>query len=169
MKKLILLFSVIILLPLPIFSQSHNEFMFTDINNNDVSLMDLLDKGPVLISFWAIWCSPCKEEMKKLQTIYEKYKDKGFTYLAINQDNQKSISKVKAFINANNYTFPVILDPDKKIFEAYSGVGIPYSLLITPDKNIFSKHLGYVTGDEFKMEAEIIEALNLSFKQDDSK
>lgn len=143
--------------------------MFTDINNNDVSLLDLLDKGPVLISFWAIWCSPCKEEMKKLQTIYEKYKDKGFTYLAINQDNQKSISKVKAFINANNYTFPVILDPDKKIFEAYSGVGIPYSLLITPDKNIFSKHLGYVTGDEFKMEAEIIEALNLSFKKDDSK
>ena len=98
--------------------------------------------------------------MKKLFPVYEKYKDRGFTYLAINQDNQKSVSKVKSYINANGYSFPVVLDPDKSVFESYSGVGIPYSLLISKDKKIISKHLGYVTGDEIKIESEIKNALS---------
>ncbi|MEO8664488.1 MAG: TlpA disulfide reductase family protein [Ignavibacteria bacterium] len=170
MKKII--FALLLLLILPVrssFSQSYNDFTLSDLENNDVTLSKLLEKGPVMISFWATWCAPCKEEMKKLQPIYEKYKDQGFTYLAVNQDNQKSIAKVKSFINANNYTFPVVLDLDKHIFEAYSGIGMPYSLIIDPNKNIIAKHLGYVTGDEVKIEKEIKDALNTEAPKEDSK
>jgi cytochrome c biogenesis protein CcmG, thiol:disulfide interchange protein DsbE len=161
LKKLIfaiLLF--IILSPVISYSQYYNEIEKDDLNGNQITLSKLLEKGPVMISFWATWCSPCKEEMKKMQPIYEKYKDQGFTYLAISQDNQKSISKVKSFINANKYTFPVILDLDKKIFMDYSGVGIPYSLIIDKNKKIIAKHLGYITGDEVKIEKEIEDALS---------
>lgn len=161
MKKIIfaiLLF--IILSPVISYSQYYNEIEKDDMNGNQINLSKLLEKGPVMISFWATWCSPCKEEMKKMQPIYEKYKDQGFTYLAISQDNQKSISKVKSFINANKYTFPVLLDLDKKIFEDYSGVGIPYSLIIDRNKKIIAKHLGYITGDEVKIEKEIEDALS---------
>jgi len=104
--------------------------------------------------------------MKKMQPIYEKYKDQGFTYLAINQDNQKSISKVKAFINSNNYTFPVVLDLDKHVFEDYLGVGLPYSLIIDKKKNVIAKHLGYITGDEVKIEKEIKDALSGNDEKD---
>ncbi len=142
------------------FAQSYNDFTLRDLDGNDVTLSKLLEKGPVLISFWATWCAPCKDEMKKLQPIYEKYKDRGFTYLAVNQDNQKSVSKVKSYISANGYTFPVVLDLEKAIFEAYSGIGMPYSLLIDTDKKIVAKHLGYVPGDEKKIEQEIVEALD---------
>jgi len=161
LKKIIfaiLLF--IILSPVISYSQYYNEIEKDDMNGNQINLSKLLEKGPVMISFWATWCSPCKEEMKKMQPIYEKYKDQGFTYLAISQDNQKSISKVKSFINANKYTFPVLLDLDKKIFEDYSGVGIPYSLIIDRNKKIIAKHLGYITGDEVKIEKEIEDALS---------
>lgn len=168
MKKIICLFVFAVLLsPIKIFSQSYNDFTLQDLNNNDVTLSKLLEKGPVLVSFWATWCSPCKEEMKKLQPIYEKYKDQGFTYLAVNNDNQKSIAKAKSYINANGYSFPVVLDTDKQIFEAYSGIGLPYSLLIDQNKKIVAKHLGYVTGDEDKIEQEIKDALSLS--KDSSK
>ena len=137
-----------------------------DLEGNEITLSKLLEKGPVMISFWATWCAPCKEEMKKMQPIYEKYKDQGFTYLAINQDNQKSISKVKSFINANKYTFPVVLDLDKKIFEDYLGVGLPYSLIIDKNKKVIAKHLGYITGDEVKIEKEIKDALSGNDKKD---
>ena len=159
-KTIIVILLLIIFFPVISYSQYYNEIEKEDINGNQIVLSELLKKGPVMISFWATWCSPCKEEMKKMQPIYEKYKDQGFTYLAISQDNQKSISKVKSFINANKYTFPVLLDLDKHIFEDYTGVGIPYSLIIDKNKNIVAKHLGYITGDEVKIEKEIVDAIN---------
>lgn len=168
MKKIALLL-LITLFPIASFSQSYNDFTLTDLENNDVTLSSLLEKGPVMISFWALWCAPCKEEMKKLAPVYEKFKDRGFTYLAVNQDNQKSVAKVKSYITANGYSFPVVLDTDKKIFEMYNGIGMPYSLLITPDKKIYAKHLGYVTGDEAKIEKEIEDALEASKTKEDTK
>ncbi|MCY7362836.1 MAG: TlpA family protein disulfide reductase [Ignavibacteria bacterium] len=161
MKKTALAFLLILFLCVnSAYSQYYVDFTKPDLDGNDVSLSKLLEKGPVMISFWATWCSPCKEEMKKMHPIYEKYKDQGFTYLAVNQDNQKSISKVKSFINANGYTFPVVLDLDKHVFEDYNGVGLPYSLIIDKNKNIIAKHLGYITGDEVMIEKEIKDALS---------
>lgn len=94
--------------------------------------------------------------MKEMQKIYDKYKAQGFTYLALNQDNQKSLSKVKPFIESHSYTFPVAFDTDKKIYEGYSGRDdIPYSILITSDKKIAAVHKGYLSGDEKKIDEEI--------------
>jgi len=170
LKKIIFVFLLLIFIfPIQSYSQSYNDFTLPDLDNNDVSLSKLLEKGPVMISFWATWCSPCKEEMKKVQPLYEKYKDQGFTYLAVNQDNQKSVAKVKSFINANGYTFPVVLDLEKNIFEAYSGIGMPYSLLIDQNKKIVAKHLGYVTGDDVKIEKEILEALKSGSSKEETK
>lgn len=169
MRKLILIIFFAIILPLKSFGQSFNDFNLPDLEGNDIKLSELLEKGPVMISFWATWCSPCKEEMKKVSPLYDKYKDQGFTYLAVNQDNQKSLAKVKSFITANGYKFPVVLDTDKGVFEAYNGIGIPYSLLIDQNKNIVAKHLGYVTGDEEIIEKEIKDALSKSDSKSDSK
>jgi cytochrome c biogenesis protein CcmG, thiol:disulfide interchange protein DsbE len=140
-------------------AQSFYDFTLQDLDGNDVSLSKLLEKGPVFLSFWATWCSPCKDEMKEMQVIYDKYKDKGFTYLAVNTDSQKSLAKVKSYISSKGYNFPVVLDTDEKIFEAYLGEGLPYALLIDTEKNIVAKHLGFLTGDEQKIEKEILSVL----------
>ncbi len=39
-----------------------------DMDGNDINTADLGFDGPVIISFWATWCSPCKAE---LNTIHE--------------------------------------------------------------------------------------------------
>lgn len=162
MKKVIFLFVLTLLLSGFLKSQTYSDFTLLDLDGNEVTMSKLLEKGPVFMSFWATWCSPCKEEMKKVNEIYEKYKDKGFVYLAINQDNQKSVSKAVSYINALGYTFPVVFDSDKKVFEAYSGKDeIPYSLLIGKNKEIISVHTGFKTGDEAKIEEEVKTALGL--------
>jgi len=169
MKKLTIVFILLVMFTARSFAQSYNDFTLPDLDGNDVTLSKYLEKGPVLISFWATWCTPCKDEMKKLQPIYEKYKDQGFTYIAVNQDNQKSVSKVKSFISANGYTFPVVLDIEKAVFEAYSGIGMPYSLIIDKNKNIVAKLLGFVPGDEKKIEQEVVDALSAEKKDSDTK
>lgn len=162
MKKLIFLFAFIFFIYSMSKSQTYSDFTLLDLEGNEVNMNKLLEKGPVLMSFWATWCSPCKEEMKKVNEIYEKYKDKGFIYLAINQDNQKSVSKVVSYINAMGYKFPVVFDSDKKVFEAYSGKDeMPYSLLIGKNKEIIAVHTGFKTGDEIKIEEEVKNALGL--------
>ena len=160
MKKISALFIFILILASLSKAQTYSEINSEDLNGNAISLANLVEKGPVMISFWATWCTPCKDEMKKMNDIYEKYKAQGFTFLAINQDDQKSVSKVKSYISAKNYNFPVILDTDKKIFEAYSGESMPYSLLINKNKEIINKHNGYLPGDEVKVEEEIKALLN---------
>jgi len=162
MKKTVLLFVLTLLMTGFIKSQTYSDFTLQDLEGNDVTLSKLLEKGPVFMSFWATWCSPCKEEMKKVNAIYEKYKDQGFVYLAINQDNQKSVSKVKSFITSQSYNFPVVFDTDKKVFEAYSGKDeMPYALLIGKNKEILSVHTGFKTGDEAKIEEEVKAALGI--------
>jgi cytochrome c biogenesis protein CcmG, thiol:disulfide interchange protein DsbE len=162
MKKVIFVFILSVLLSGFLKAQTYSDFTLQDLDGNDVSLSKLLEKGPVFMSFWATWCSPCKEEMKKLNPVYEKYKDQGFVYLAINQDNQKSVAKVRSYIASQSYNFPVVFDSEKKVFEAYSGKDeMPYSLLIGKNKEILSVHTGFKTGDESKIEEEIKAALGI--------
>ncbi len=163
MKKTILF--LILTFALTAFSkaQMYYEFTLPDLEGNDVSMNKMIDKSNlVMLSFWATWCTPCKEEMKKMSDLYEKYKDKGFEYVAMNIDNQKSVAKVKAFITAQGYTFPVLLDTDKKVFEGYSGKDeMPYSVMINKKKEIVSVHIGFKTGDEEVIEKEIKAGLDI--------
>lgn len=163
MKKT--LFLLVLTFALTTFSkaQMYYEFTLPDLDGNDVSLNKMFEKSNlVMLSFWATWCTPCKEEMKKMSDLYEKYKSKGFQYVAMNIDNQKSVAKVKAFITAQGYTFPVLLDTDKKVFEGYSGKDeMPYSVLINKKKEIISVHIGYKTGDDEVIEKEIKSGLDI--------
>jgi len=144
-------------------AQMYYEFTLPDLDGNDVSLSKIVDKSNVvMLSFWATWCTPCKEEMKKMADIYEKYKGQGFEYVALNNDNQKSVSKVKSFITAQGYTFPVLMDTDKRVFEGYSGKDeMPYSVIINKKKEIISVHTGFKTGDDAMIESEIKAALGI--------
>ncbi len=162
MKRIIIVILLQFLFSTFSFAQFYTDFKKEDINGIDIKLSTFLDKGPVMLGFWRVWCPMCKEEQRNMQVLFEKYKDKGFTYIAINIDNQKSVSKVKSFVSSMGYTFPVILDTDKEIFQLYSGSedAVPYYLIIGRNKSVLNVHLGYKIGDEKMIEEEIIKALN---------
>ncbi|AFA41296.1 thioredoxin 1 [Wigglesworthia glossinidia endosymbiont of Glossina morsitans morsitans (Yale colony)] len=44
-----------------------------EINDNDFNIVVLQSKSPVLVDFWAEWCSPCKSMIPILQDISKKY------------------------------------------------------------------------------------------------
>lgn len=113
-----------------------------------------------VVSFWATWCKPCKEEMKAMQPVYEKMKDK-VTYIAISIDNTKTMAKVAPYVKSQGYTFPVLLDPNSEVFRALNGTNVPYTLIFNADGTLHSKHDGYLEGDAEKL-AQELETLSAS-------
>ncbi len=126
-------------------------FELEDIESDIYTLDDFLGKGPILVCFWATWCKPCIEELKAYNKIYQEYKKRGFTIIAISTDSERSIAKVKPFISSMNYKFPVLLDPNSEIARRYYARVMPYSVIIDQEGNILYSHVGYSRGDELKV------------------
>jgi peroxiredoxin len=136
------------------------DFQGKDLEGNTVTLKSLLEKGPVVVDFWATWCKPCIKELPYLQRIYEKHADRGLSVLAVTIDSPKTESRVKPFVMGKKYTFTVLLDSSQEVFKALQGKGtIPYVVIIDRDGNIRYRHTGYRPGDENELERVVEEIL----------
>ena len=132
-------------------------------NGKSVKLSEYLNKGPVLINFWATWCSPCKKEMVFLDEFERRYKDNGLSILSISIDSQKSLAHVRSYIRANNYTYDVFLDPNRQVLNKLNGNLMPTNVLIDKDGKVLWRHYGYIPGDEKNMDLKLRSALKLNF------
>ena len=134
----------------------------TKLNGRTVTLSEYLKKGPVLINFWATWCSPCKKEMVYLDKFERKYKDEGLSILSISVDSQKSLSHVRSYIRANDYIYDVFLDPNRQVFKKLNGNLMPTNVLIDTEGKVLWRHYGYIPGDEENMDLQLRSVLNLN-------
>lgn len=113
-------------------SQVAPDFTLTNLAGEQVSLSDYRGKY-VVLNFWATWCPPCRKEIPDLNAFYEENKD-DFVVLAV--DLGESKQKVQQFISYGGYTFPVLLDKDRKIGSRYNVSVIPTSYFIGPQGKI---------------------------------
>ena len=107
-------------------------------------------KGKVVfLNFWATWCPPCKMEMPDIQKIYEKYEKQGektevvvLSVVAPNTQDEKDVEGIKAFLEENGYTYPVLMDDGGYTFGAYRISSLPTTFMIDKEGNVS----GYVQG-----------------------
>lgn len=130
-----------------------------ELDGTTTKLSDYLRNGPVHITFWALWCEPCKQELRALKPFAKEHADDPFTILAVNQDSPKSLAKVKAYVKSQGYPFPVILDPNTQVFQALNGQALPFSVLIDKSGKIVTTRTGFLTGDEKEIEMEILKLI----------
>lgn len=121
------------------------DFTLTDINGTSWTLSSLHGKV-VLVNFWATWCPPCKKEMPDLQTLYNRFEDQGFVILSISDETS---DKVKPFIADHHYTWPVLLDPGRKVNDLYRVLGIPKSFLYNRKGQLIGQTIDMRTQAQF--------------------
>ena len=127
-------------------------FILENLDGDFIELEEEIGEGPVLLSFWATWCKPCKEELKEFNKLFEKYSDSGLKIFAISIDNEKSIAKVKPYVRTNDFQFTVLLDPNSEAARMYYAQMVPYSVILNKSGEIIYSHLGYKKGDELEID-----------------
>jgi thiol-disulfide isomerase/thioredoxin len=107
------------------------------------------DGNPVIISFWATWCSPCKRELNTISDMYEDWVDEtGVKIIAISIDDARNMSKVPSYVNGVDWDYEVYLDPNGDLKRAMGVNTVPHTFLLNGNGEIVWQHTGYQPGDE---------------------
>jgi peroxiredoxin len=109
----------------------------------------------VFVNFWATWCAPCKEEAPALQRLRSQLRDEGFEVLAISIDSVEDRSAVAAFGADLGLDFPLLVDPEKRVYAAYQVYGVPETFLIDPMGRIAERFVGPKPWDDPRYERAI--------------
>ena len=162
MRKQILTFLVVLLTTNFSFSQNVRKLPNIEVKTlkgDAFNISELNNDGsPIVISFWATWCKPCKKELNNISEVYEDWQEKtGVKLVAISTDDTRSMSKVAPYINSSDWEYEIYLDPNADLKRAMSVSTIPHTFLLNGKKEIVWQHRGYVEGDEEELYNKIVE------------
>ncbi|MCX6584264.1 MAG: redoxin domain-containing protein [Candidatus Aminicenantes bacterium] len=117
----------------------------TWLNSAPLKLEELKGK-PVVVLFWAPWCTYCRALMPEIVNIYAENKDKGLTVLGYTRlygsyrddlgdkgkvTKEEEIENIKNHLARHNMQFPVAISEEKTVYDTYKITGIPTMIFIT--------------------------------------
>ncbi|HTQ53657.1 MAG TPA: TlpA disulfide reductase family protein [Bryobacteraceae bacterium] len=121
------------------------DFTLTDLTGKRWTLRDLRGQV-VLVNFWATWCPPCRKEMPDLEALHQEFGPKGLVILAISDEEA---AKVAPFIAEHKITYPILLDPGRKVNELFQVEGIPKSFVYDRSGNLVAQAIDMRTRNQF--------------------
>ena len=128
------------------------------LDGSNINITEIENDGnPIVISFWATWCKPCKKELNNISEVYEDWQDEtGVKLVAISIDDTRSMAKVAPFVNAScDWDYEVYLDPNGDLKRAMGVSTVPHTFLLNSKKEIVWQHKGYIDGDEDELYEQI--------------
>lgn len=134
------------------------DFTLKDVDGKTHRLSDYRGKV-VMINFWATWCPPCRFELPSMQRAYEKLKEQGVEFLAVNLG--EDADTIFTFTADYPVTFPLLMDIDSSVSDKYPVVGLPTSYFVAPDGRLVSRAIGSREWDEKEMLEKILELKNI--------
>ena len=124
-------------------------FTLKGLDGKTHSLSDYHSKV-VVLNFWATWCIPCRAEMPDLE--HEARVHKSDPVAVVGVDWKESTGPVDEFIRGLGVTYPILLDSDGRIYDAYRVSALPTTFLIDRNGRLVKTRLGISSRDEIESE-----------------
>lgn len=124
------------------------DFTSEDIYGNKISLSDFQGEKPVLLVFWATWCSYCAKELPDLKAFTEAYQ-KEIQVIAVSSGESKET--IRDYIQEEDVNFLMLLDEERKIWNTYLVRGTPSHFLIDKEGKIASLRPGLASRSDLEV------------------
>jgi len=120
-------------------------FTLADLTGRDWTLKSLRGKV-VVVNFWATWCPPCRKEIPDLKALYKRFKSQGLVVLGISDE---PAARVRRFSGGLNITYPILLDPGRKVSNLYSVESIPMTFVYNRNGKLVAEAMDMRTRKQF--------------------
>lgn len=158
MKTISVLFTFLLMTVVSFAQEKLPNVTIKDINGNSINLSELSNNGkPIVINFWATWCAPCKRELNTISELYTEWvEETGVKIYAVSIDDQRTVDKVKPYVNASGWEYEILLDTNGELKRALGVNNVPFTLLLDGNGNVVWKHNNYNPGDENELYEKIV-------------
>ncbi|MGQ0703350.1 MAG: TlpA family protein disulfide reductase [Gemmatimonadales bacterium] len=92
--------------------------IINDLDGRPVDLGGVLGKKPVLLEFWATWCSLCKALLHQLDAVHEAYGDR-LAMFGVNVTVNESKARIRRYLEEHRPPFQVLYDEKGAGVRAY--------------------------------------------------
>jgi peroxiredoxin len=121
-------------------------FITSTLDGKRIALKDYWEqqgKKVLVLSFFATWCQPCKEDLRYLQKVQDQHGNKGLQVLCILTQDSSKEDDVRKFIQELGVEFPILLDNYGIIGKRYGVIGLPCNFLVNKRGFLKARYLGY--------------------------
>lgn len=122
------------------------DFTLPTVDSGQVSLHQLLKKGPVVLVFFKVGCPTSQYAFPFFERIYQANRDAGASFLGVSQDNAKH---TQTFLKQYGVTFPIALDDPSSytVSNAYGLTNVPTLFYIEPNGEIAISSISWSRAD----------------------
>ncbi|MFN3884394.1 MAG: TlpA family protein disulfide reductase [Rhodocyclaceae bacterium] len=128
---------------------------FVAADGKPVTLADYRGQ-PLIVNFWARWCSPCRDELPEVKAIADKYRAQGLTVIGIALEDDSA--NARDFLKAYEVDYPNFFAGNQRGTELLKALGngkaaLPFTIFIDRQGAIIGHKLGRISRGELETAA----------------